>query len=275
MNQENTAMRNVGKKRAAACAVGMGLITLLAGCTPPEQMLSPSISGYNHTHDQSLYYYTVNGNMGAGLGPGGGGGSFSCCVSIPRYWEPGTKVKVWWMYQGGTRIPPEPPPHVAEVELPPYKPSDVGSLQVHFYPDQKIRVYVSRYSINHPDYPADLKWDMPTPADAVAGTPLPFPPEDNPEPNVTRPGETYPQRVLRVEEGLKRAEARRQAKQTRWDALVARKAAGLPIDPASLPPLLPPEPMWDPSTSPEWRSLHREAAPAPAPTPDPNEKRAR
>ncbi len=237
----------------AACV----LTALLVGCTPREKTMGASITGYNHTYDQSLYYYTVNGNMGAGMGAQSGGGAFSCCASIPRHWEPGTRVKVWWSYQGGTRIPPEPPPHVAEVELPPYKPSDVGSLQVHFYPDQKIKVVVSRYAIWHPDYPADLKWDMPTPADAVAGTALPFPPEDNPEPNITRPGETYPQRVLRVEEGLKKAEARRQAKQARWDALVARKAAGLPITPELLPPLLPPEPMWDPG-----RAEGREAAPA-------------
>ncbi len=146
---------------------------------------------------------------------------------------------------------------MAEVELPPYKPSDVGSVQVHFYPDQKIKVVVSRYAIWHPDYPADLKWDVPTPADAAAGTALPFPPERNPEIDARLEGETYKQSQLRVEEGLKRAEARRQAKQARWDALVVRKAAGLPIDPSSLPPLLPREPTWEPV-----RVEGQEAAPA-------------
>ncbi len=227
----------------AACV----LAALLAGCTPRAETMGADITGYNHTQDQSLYYYTVNGNMGSNLGPGGGGGSFSCCVSIPRHWEPGTKVKVWWMYQGDTKeLPPEPPPHVAEVELPPYKPSDVGSLQVHFYPDQKIKAVVSRYAIWHEDYPADLKWDMPTPADAVAGTALPFPPEENREIKLPLLGESAEQAYQRWAAAEARAIARREAKQARWDALVARKAAGLPIDSSTLPPLLPREPTWEP-----------------------------
>ena len=246
----------------AMCGV---VATLLLAACSREATLGAKITGYNHTTDQSLYVFTVNDGMGPNLDPQRGGGAFSCCASIPKTWKPGTKVKVWWIYQGGTAVlPPEPPPHTAEVELPPYKVTDIGSVQVHFYPDQKIRVLVAKTGLGHPDYPADLAWDAPTPADAVAGTPLPYPMERNPEFDSQQPGETEAQMLARVAAGQARVEARRNAKQARWDALVARKAAGLPIDEALLPKLLPPEPLYEPEPGSTLGQPAVSAAPVPA-----------
>ena len=76
--------------------IALGLLGL-SSCK--EEMASPGIVGYNHTKDRSIYYFTVDGNMGSNLGPESGGGKFSCCASIPRKWRPGIKVKVDWEYQ--------------------------------------------------------------------------------------------------------------------------------------------------------------------------------
>ncbi len=224
-------------KRLCRMLAGLlGMALLLTGCSR-EATLGADITGYNHTTDQSLYYFTVNGNMGPNLDPLGGGGAFTCCVEIPLRWKPGIKVKVWWMYQGGTSVlPPEPPPHTAEIELPPYQPGDIGSVQVHFYPDQKIRVLVAKIGIRHPDYPPELTWEAPPPANAVPGTPLPFPLERNPEFDAQEPGETEEQMRARVAAGQARVKAERDAKQARWDAEVAAREAAVrtaPTDPAA------------------------------------------
>ncbi|MBP7566318.1 MAG: DUF3304 domain-containing protein [Burkholderiaceae bacterium] len=244
--------------RAAAVALAL----LLAGCSR-EATLGAKITGYNHTTDQSLYYYTVNGNMGSSLLPGGGGGKFSCCVEIPQRWKPGIKVKVRWIYADGAALPPEPPPHTAEIELPPYQPGDIGSVQVHFYPDQKIRVLVAKIGLGHPDYPPDLAWEAPTPPDAIAGTPLPYTLEQNPEFAAQEPGETEEQMRARVAAGQARVEARRNAKQARWDALVAAKAAGRTVDESTLPKLLPREPLYEPGIALMPPAATNDRAPAP------------
>jgi len=34
---------------------------------------------------------------------------------------------------------------------------------VHFFPDHKVKVLVTMLDIQHPDYPAELRWGAPTP----------------------------------------------------------------------------------------------------------------
>jgi hypothetical protein len=86
-----------------------------------------------------------------------------------------------------------------------------------------------------PEYPADLDWDAPTPADAVAGRPLPYPPEENREITSVLEGETYARSLDRIAAGKARADAMRAAKQARWDAQVASRAAQVTASAAASP----------------------------------------
>ena len=151
-------------RRGLATALALGLLAGLAACSWEEDQASPGITGYNHTTNRSIYNFTVNGRLGAGMGPMEGGGATSCCVAIPRTWHPGLKVKVAWEYQNFRDVPaPQPERREAEVDVPQYSPSDIGRLAVHFFPDHKVRVLVTMLSIQHPDYPAALRWGAPTP----------------------------------------------------------------------------------------------------------------
>ena len=142
---------------AIACAF------CLNACSFQEELLGFDTVAYNHTTDRSIYRFSVNGSMGAGTGPRSGGGGFSCCVNLPKVWHPGIKVKIEWEYQGGDILPPPPPDQMVEIEVPKYGPNDLGMLAVHFFPDHKVKVLVTMLSIKHPDYPAELGWDAPTP----------------------------------------------------------------------------------------------------------------
>ncbi|WP_168224664.1 DUF3304 domain-containing protein [Rhodoferax aquaticus] len=157
-------------QRAFTCAT-LALAALI-GCAEPTS--SAGVTGYNHTSNRSIYTFSVNGSMGMPLGPEEGGGGTVCCTSIPSQWRPGIKVKVRWEYQNFRDIPaPQPEVREAEVELPRYKQNDIDRLAVHFFSDHKVKVLVTPLGIRHPDYPADLRWDAPTPPDAVQAIPSP------------------------------------------------------------------------------------------------------
>ncbi len=99
----------------------------------------------------SIYYFTVNEGMGPNLAAQRGGGE-TCCVSIPRKWRPGIKLKIKWEYDKRSEdSTPLPPAQAVEVDLPKYE--KPGKMQVHFYDDHKVKVVVSNCSPEHPFYP--------------------------------------------------------------------------------------------------------------------------
>ncbi|XQA63140.1 DUF3304 domain-containing protein [Xanthomonas sacchari] len=122
----------------------------LSGCG--NDRLPASVTGYNHMSDWSIERFTVDGASGPNLSPEEGGGGGSCCASIPRRWHPGMKVKIQWTYDTTQNGPQPPSPQEAIVDLPQY-PSQGGDIQVHFYPDHKVKVVISEYGIGHPLYP--------------------------------------------------------------------------------------------------------------------------
>lgn len=149
--------------------------SVLSACEEP--MAGVSIVGYNHTTNRSIYTFTVDGWMGSNLDPETGGGGFTCCVQLPKRWRPGLKVKLQWRYQSFFDHPaPVPKTWGVELDVPEYATQDLGRFAVHFYPDHRVAVVVTRMSIDHPDYPGALKWDAPKPKDAARGHALPEPP---------------------------------------------------------------------------------------------------
>ena len=129
------------------------LLGLLAGCPAKEKSVPVSVTGYNHNEDLAILGFSVNGASGPNLGLASGGGKYSCCIGLPKKWKPGMTATVHWQYGTLEGRPPPPPPQSATVEIPEYTPKNMGPLQVHFYPDHRIKVVSSRYLLGHPYHP--------------------------------------------------------------------------------------------------------------------------
>ncbi|MGO4812258.1 DUF3304 domain-containing protein [Cupriavidus sp. 2MCAB6] len=148
-------MRLLGKcgrasLRAVLLSSVLFLLLRLGGCT--DDMIPVEVTGYNHMDKRAIVSFTVNGAGGPNLGPGGGGGSFNCCIEIPKRWRPGMKAKIRWEYGSGDDSPRE-----AEVAIPKYTAQNRGAVQVHFYPEHRVKIVVSRYSLGHPANPLPQK----------------------------------------------------------------------------------------------------------------------
>jgi hypothetical protein len=114
----------------------------LAGCAAFEKQESPDATAQvgivNHT-EKYIYSVTVDGSGGGNMSAWGAGGADICCTSIPRIWYPGMKVLVRWNMPEGTKdVIKE---KLVEIE----KYSDPGSIYMHFFPNDEVRVVVSNY----------------------------------------------------------------------------------------------------------------------------------
>lgn len=73
-----------------------------------------------------------------------------CCTTIPLVWHPGMKVLVRWDM-------PEGPKHIFKEKIVDVERYDEpGSLYIHIFPDDEVRVVVSNivaFSKNHPIAP--------------------------------------------------------------------------------------------------------------------------
>lgn len=132
---------------ALACAV------FLNGCTLLQKEESPSAGAQvgivNHT-GRYIYSATVNGAGGGNMAAWGAGGADICCTSIPSVWYPGMKVLVRWnMPEGIQDVIKE---KVVEVE----RYDEPGSIYMHFFPNDDVRVVVSNtagFGAKHPIAP--------------------------------------------------------------------------------------------------------------------------
>ena len=152
----------------AVCLVS----TLLAACAgssgglstrdDDKRYLNVSLGGVNHT-GQYLYSFSVNGYFGGNVNKYAGGSAGICCVRIPRIWRPGLTVDIQydllindgkddnWKTKKGVPVEPYTEP---------------GSVYVHFFPNDEIRVVVSNpgprstlHPIPYPTRPSDPTGD--------------------------------------------------------------------------------------------------------------------
>ncbi|NNA45409.1 DUF3304 domain-containing protein [Pseudomonas lactis] len=125
-------------------AVGVALlITALMGCNGEEEDKGPAIakiSGYNHTENY-IHRFFINGSWGGNVFAYGGGGKFVCCIKYPREWRPDLTATVRWSTSSSD---PEGPDDVYwHEEVVPIEYYDkLGSLNVHFLPDNKVRLLI-------------------------------------------------------------------------------------------------------------------------------------
>ncbi|WP_402719183.1 DUF3304 domain-containing protein [Janthinobacterium rivuli] len=128
---------------------------LLSGCAFKARQVEEAGPGptaiaqvgiVNHTGN-FIYSASVDGAGGANMARWGAGGPEVCCASIPRAWYPGMMVLVRWdMPDGLKHIIKE---KMVEVE----KYDETGSIFIHFFPNDEVRVVVSiypGYSTAHP-----------------------------------------------------------------------------------------------------------------------------
>lgn len=103
----------------------------------------------NHTGNY-IYSASANGAGGGGMTRWGAGTANICCASIPRVWYPGMKVHVRWdMPDGHTHNVKEKIVDVEKYDTP-------GSIYLHFFPNDQIRVVVTNLDPNHPEHPIPL-----------------------------------------------------------------------------------------------------------------------
>jgi len=100
----------------------------------------------NHTGNY-IYSASVNGAGGGNMSAWGAGHAGVCCASIPRVWPPGLKAHVRWnMPIGRQDVIKE---KIVEIE----KYDETGSIYLHFFPNDEIRVVVSSVYPWHPEHP--------------------------------------------------------------------------------------------------------------------------
>lgn len=138
------------KRLAYLLPIGIGII--VAGCVlrephaKPRDMSSAQVGIVNHTGN-FIYSASVDGAGGGTMSRWGAGNANICCVSIPDVWYPGMKVLVRWdMPVGLEHVVKE---KVVEVE----KYDNPGSLYMHFFPNDEVRVVVSAVGPRNPAYP--------------------------------------------------------------------------------------------------------------------------
>ena len=135
----------------SACS-GLGVAEDEAPQTAPAQ-----VGVVNHTGN-FIYSASVNGAGGGAMSSWGAGTANICCATIPKVWYPGMMVRVRWdMPEGHKHIVKEKMVEVERYERP-------GSIYLHFFPDDKVRVIVSNiagwgaeHPIPPPVKPADAR----------------------------------------------------------------------------------------------------------------------
>lgn len=127
------------------------LIFVLTGCASSYKdgagkTVGAMVGIVNHT-DRYIYSASVDGAGGDGMPEYGAGGASICCAAIPAAWYPGMKVEVRWNMPIGRT----PVVKVKEVEVEKY--DEPGDIYLHFFPEDRVRVIVTRYggaSTKHP-----------------------------------------------------------------------------------------------------------------------------
>lgn len=137
--------KEISMKWLTAGAFTFALIGCASSVEQPETV-GAMVDIVNHT-DWYIYSASVDGAGGDGMPAYGAGGASICCAVIPTVWYPGMTVTVRWnMPIGRTDVIKE-----KEVEVEKY--DEPTSIYLHFFPEDQVRVIVTRYggsSTKHP-----------------------------------------------------------------------------------------------------------------------------
>ena len=131
-----------------------------------EKKTTLSYEAYNHT-DQHIVSIVINGEGGVLAARAHGEGGGVCCVILPKRWRPGLMATIKWQLDGdwlkdeqgkevirnGKKVLVPGPWKEKTVDIPKYAEKDMGHFDMHFYPDDTVRVVIAQVYAGHPKYP--------------------------------------------------------------------------------------------------------------------------
>lgn len=153
------------------------LLALLPGCKPVTTLTEANAEknivqqaadtnssvmsdSVNYMHERGVKYtlYDLSTNPPTAIGGSivemlATGGDKGCCLSLPKVWRPGIKVRLAWDEADLTQTYPE--KYTRDLEVPRY--DEPADLYVVFYPDHEVEVVVSKGEPGHPDWRGRVK----------------------------------------------------------------------------------------------------------------------
>lgn len=144
-------------------------ICLVTGCAE-KTYVDVNLHGVNYGGDAFSFY--VTGSADPKSSPTGGGiidpfaaGGTTCCVTLPKKWRPGIKVKVhtthWLPETPDGRLPEVKNVHL--VDVPAYATGVPGEVWVMRAADGSVSVISSDFQPDHPKWPGKVKgWPVPS-----------------------------------------------------------------------------------------------------------------
>jgi hypothetical protein len=135
----------------ALLMLGFGLLVGCAGPgsfgpnRPPPGVAKSgaSVVGVNHSQ-LTIYTFNINGGGGSRAPKRWPSSGTACCVMIPDIWTPGLVGKVTWKPNGE-------PYRTKLVPIEPY--SEIGTVYVHFFDNDEVRVVVANAGAENPAHP--------------------------------------------------------------------------------------------------------------------------
>lgn len=178
-------MRKKVQRLLLTCALGLALaVGYVSFFLPAEEddYVGTVMIGVHHLGpDYFVPEFYVNKYGGTGVQREGGGSGEICCIMIPRHWRPGLMVEVRWSVEdwshtdfseiqaGNDRSIKKKSLYFAKVPVEKYK--EAYSLYVHFFPQGRVRVLTTPYSVVSPSHPVPYGLTDGG-ASATAGSPI-------------------------------------------------------------------------------------------------------
>lgn len=138
--------------KRTAYLIPLAIAIALTGCASrstraeSKDSATARVGIVNHTGSY-IYFASVDGAGGGAMSAWGAGNANICCASIPGAWYPGMKVTVRWNMPVGIKdVIKEKVVEVEKYERP-------GDIYMNFFPNDEVRVVVSRNGPRAPDYP--------------------------------------------------------------------------------------------------------------------------
>ncbi|MFJ4251604.1 Protein of unknown function [Pseudomonas helmanticensis] len=156
-------------KMTAKSLVIMSSVFGFSACNAGPEMVSTSVTGYNHTSSE-IIRFSINGAGGPRIPPNSGGGAEVCCSTLPLKWSPSLSADIEWDKDPNPRGPIERDQygqikkeaairhatgyshHTATVDIPKYV-DEFCALQVHFLPCDQVKVSTTCFTPENPNYP--------------------------------------------------------------------------------------------------------------------------
>lgn len=120
---------------------------------PPEMSLTIGVANYS---DDGLGTVFINDAWAGAMRARASGNAATCCVTLPRLWHPGLKVRV--VYRTSSMFLKDPRSYVErDVLVARYRPFLDGFIYFMYFPGDQVRVVVTPYFPGYPKFAYDIE----------------------------------------------------------------------------------------------------------------------